>query len=40
MAEQKAEKETVKMVYKNGRIELYIHELFGQDMNGNTRSLK
>ncbi len=26
MAEQKAEKETVKMVYKNGRMELYIHE--------------
>ena len=28
MAEQKAEKETVKMVYKNGRMELYIHEFF------------
>ena len=26
MAEQKAEKETVRMVYKNGRMELYIHE--------------
>ena len=24
MAEQKAEKETVKMVYKNGRMELYM----------------
>ena len=28
MAEQKEEKETVKMVYKNGRMELYIHEFF------------
>ena len=28
MAERKAEKETVKMVYKNGRMELYIHEFF------------
>ena len=28
MAEQKTEKETVKMVYKNGRMELYIHEFF------------
>ena len=28
MAEQKPEKETVKMVYKNGRMELYIHEFF------------
>ena len=28
MAEQKAEKEMVKMVYKNGRMELYIHEFF------------
>ena len=28
MAEQKAEKETVRMVYKNGRMELYIHEFF------------
>ena len=28
MAGQKAEKETVKMVYKNGRMELYIHEFF------------
>ena len=28
MAEQKAEKETVKMVYTNGRMELYIHEFF------------
>ena len=28
MTEQKAEKETVKMVYKNGRMELYIHEFF------------
>jgi hypothetical protein len=28
MAEQKAERETVKMVYKNGRMELYIHEFF------------
>ena len=28
MAEQKKETETVKMVYKNGRMELYIHEFF------------
>ena len=28
MTEQKPEKETVKMVYKNGRMELYIHEFF------------
>lgn len=28
MAEKKTEKETVKMVYKNGRMELYIHEFF------------
>lgn len=28
MAEQKVEKETVKMVYKNGRMEIYIHEFF------------
>ena len=28
MAEQKTEKETVRMVYKNGRMELYIHEFF------------
>ena len=28
MAEQKTERETVKMVYKNGRMELYIHEFF------------
>ena len=28
MAEQKTEKESVKMVYQNGRMELYIHEFF------------
>ncbi|MDE7179484.1 MAG: hypothetical protein K2O59_16935 [Lachnospiraceae bacterium] len=28
MAEQKTERETVRMVYKNGRMELYIHEFF------------
>ena len=28
MAEQKTERETVKMVYKNGRMELYIREFF------------
>ncbi len=28
MAEQKTERETVKIVYKNGRMELYIHEFF------------
>ena len=28
MAEQKAERETVKMSYQNGRMELYIHEFF------------
>ena len=28
LAEPKQEKETVKLVYKNGRIELYIHEFF------------
>lgn len=34
MAEQKAEKETVKMVYKNGRMELYIHEILPMHGNG------
>lgn len=28
MAEQKTERETVRLVYKNGRMELYIHEFF------------
>ena len=28
MAEQKTERETVKMVYTNGMMELYIHEFF------------
>jgi hypothetical protein len=28
MAEQNTEKETVRMVYQNGRMELYIHEFF------------
>ena len=28
MAEQKPERETVRMAYKNGRMELYIHEFF------------
>ncbi len=30
MAEQKAEKETVKMVYKNGRMELYMSSFHAQ----------
>ena len=28
MAEQKTERETVSLAYKNGRMELYIHEFF------------
>ncbi|MBD5524789.1 MAG: hypothetical protein HDR04_10285 [Lachnospiraceae bacterium] len=28
MAEQKTERETVRLAYKNGRMELYIHEFF------------